>query len=88
MRIETERQTAPEKFLCKAGNDRTFEVLCEAAQNLTTEELLDLEDDLRLYAETRLIGIHISRLVKLLRRKAAMTIRHATHVPNSMSQLG
>lgn len=80
MRVKTEFQTAPERVLCKAGTDQTFEVLCQAARNLSPSELLDLEDDLQLYEETRLIGIHMSRLLKLLKRQRAMTLRHITQI--------
>lgn len=78
MQIRTELLSAPDRILCKAGTDRTFDVLCKAAQQLSPSELLDLEDDLQLYEETRLIGIHMSRLMKLLKRQRAMTLRHIT----------
>lgn len=80
MQIRTELQSAPERILRKDGTDRTFEVLCQAARNLSPSELLDLEDDLQFYEETRLIGIHMSRLLKLLKRQRAMTLRHVTQV--------
>lgn len=73
-----EHQSAPERLLCKAGTEQTFDVLCKAAKQLSPSELLDLEDDLRLYEETRLIGIHMSRLMKLLKRQRALTLRHVT----------
>ncbi|MEM8801951.1 MAG: hypothetical protein AAGF55_05405 [Pseudomonadota bacterium] len=73
-----EHQSAPERLLCKAGTEQTFDVLCKAAEQLSPSELLDLEDDLRLYEETRLIGIHMSRLMKLLKRQRALTLRHVT----------
>ena len=78
MPVKTELQSAPERILFKDGTEQTFELLYEAAQNLSPTELLDLEGDLELYAQTRLIGIHMSRLLKLLKRRALMTARRVT----------
>jgi len=84
MRILTECQSAPERHLFKAGNEFTYQLLLEAAAHMSPEELSELEEDLRLYAETRLIGVHMSRLLRLLRRRAVTAtlsrIEHA-HFP-------
>lgn len=78
MQYQTEFQSAPERLLDKVGTDQTFDLLCQAAQSLTSSELMDLEEDLRFYAETRLIGIHMSRLMKLLKRRAALTMHQVS----------
>jgi len=81
MRIRTECQSAPEGQLYKDGDDETYHVLLDAAKHMSRDELSELEEDLRLYAETRLIGLHMSRLLRLLRHASvAATLSGIEHL--------
>ncbi len=60
------RRSAPECLLSRLGTARSYETLLKAAQGMSKEELLALEDDLSYYAQTGLIGIYMSRLLAKL----------------------
>ena len=62
-------QSAPECHLNETGTASSYGILIKAAQSLSDREIKDLEDDLRFYDQTGLIGIHMSWLLMLLRRK-------------------
>ena len=59
-------QSAPACQLQKLGNAQSDKVLNTAVGKLSNEELGGLEADLAFYAETGLIGIYMSRLMKSL----------------------
>lgn len=60
------RLSAPECQLCQTGSAQSYATLLKAARNLSNDELKSLEDDLKYYAETGLIGIYMSRLLAQL----------------------
>lgn len=60
-------QSAPECQLSKVGTVKSYGILLEAAEKLSEFELAALEKDLEYYDQTGLIGVHMSRLLVLLK---------------------
>jgi hypothetical protein len=64
-------QSAPDYQLKKAGTLATYQTLLTATGQLSTSDMSELEEDLRFYSETGMIGIQMSRLLDLLNCKAS-----------------
>ena len=64
------RQSAPECQLHETGTASSYGILSKAVQSLSDRKLKALEDDLSFYAQTGLIGTHMSWLLVLLRGNA------------------
>lgn len=62
-------QSAPDCQLQKTGTLETFKILVNATKELSPTDLFELEEDLRFYGETGLIGIQMSRLLEAINRR-------------------
>lgn len=61
----------PKLQLAEAGTGRSYAILLRAAVSLSDAKLNALEDELNFYERTRLVGIHMSKLLKLLQLDAS-----------------
>ncbi|MEL7149160.1 MAG: hypothetical protein AAGK71_00430 [Pseudomonadota bacterium] len=52
--------------MTKVGTSRSYDTLLTSTRTLSDDQLHALEDDLRYYEETGLIGVNMSRLLVLL----------------------
>lgn len=64
-------QSAPECQLTKVGTPRSYDTLLKSTRTLSDEQLHALEDDLRYYEETGLIGVSMSRLLVLIQPESS-----------------
>ena len=67
------RQSAPSRHLNLTGTAITYGILRWAISTMPDEELRDLEEDLEFYDQTGVVGIHVSRMLGLLRQNIPNT---------------
>lgn len=61
------RQSAPARQLSETGDCQSDNIMKAATEALTNRELMALEAEIKLYADTGLVGVYMSRLLGLLR---------------------
>ena len=66
-------KSLPDLQLCAAGTKGSYDILSQASRALPDAELKALEEELSFYERTGLVGIHMSKLLLLLRLGALAT---------------
>ncbi len=66
-------KSLPDLQLCAAGTTGTYDILSQASRALPDTELNALEEELSFYERTGLVGIHMSKLLLLLRMETLAT---------------
>jgi len=67
-------RSLPELQLREAGTARSYELLLRATKCMSDAKLNALEDELHFFANTRFVGIHMSKLLSLLQLDATARV--------------
>ena len=64
------QESAPVRQLSRLGTKSSYDMLLKATQNLSDNDLVDLENELNFYAQTGLVDLRMSKFLLLLQLEA------------------
>ena len=64
------QESAPVRQLSRPGTKSSYDMLLKATQNLSDNDIVDLENELNFYTQTGLVGLRMSKFLVLLQMDA------------------